>query len=167
MRTSAAFMVAARLMRSLVSSCATDWHTTPTAPARVFIERCRNPARTTPGGERRTPLVKHVAPSSAWLGLGLLMSACAMLQAQDFQQAVDHLSQGDVLARWGLPQAVVAGTEGETLWIYALRIHARAQSGEIVVTSPGWVVPGGWRCTQYLFRFDRMQVLRGWTARRC
>jgi hypothetical protein len=33
-----------------------------------------------------------------------------------------------------------------------------AQPGGILVSSPGWVVPGGWRCTQYLFRFDRMQV---------
>jgi hypothetical protein len=111
--------------------------------------------------------VRCLARWGAWLALGLLVTACAFLQAQDFQQAVDHLSQGDVLARWGLPQAVVAGTEGETLWIYAVRIHARAQSGGIVVTSPGWVVPGGWRCTQYLFRFDHLQVLRGWTARRC
>ncbi len=160
-------MIAARLMSSLISSCATDWHTTPTAPARVFIERCRNPARTTPGGERRTPLVKHLAHASAWLCLGLLVTACAMLQAQDFQQAVDHLSQAEVVARWGPPQAVVAGTEGETLWIYTVRAHVWAQSGSILVTSPGWVVPGGWRCTQYLFRFDQMQVFRGWTARRC
>ena len=34
---------------------------------------------------------------------------------------------------------------------------ARRPAG-ILVTSPGWVTPGGWRCTQYLFRFDRMQV---------
>ena len=95
------------------------------------------------------------------------MSACAIMQARDFQQAVDHLSQTEVLARWGLPQAVVAGTEGETLWIYTVRAHVWAQPGGLVVTHPGWIVPGGEHCTQYLLRFDRMQVLRGWTARRC
>jgi hypothetical protein len=49
MRTSVVLIIAALVMGSLVSSRATDWPTTPTAPARVFIERCRNPARTTPG----------------------------------------------------------------------------------------------------------------------
>jgi hypothetical protein len=105
--------------------------------------------------------------ASAWLGLGVLVSAWAMWQAQEFQQAVDHLSPTEVLARWGLPQAVVAGTEGETLGISTVRAQVWAQPAGIVVTSPGWVVPGGWRCTQYLVRFDRTQVLRGWTARRC
>jgi hypothetical protein len=111
--------------------------------------------------------VRHVAHASAWLGLGLLVSACAMLQAQAFQQAVDHLSQAEVVARWVSPQSVVAGTEGETLWLYTVCAHVWAQPSGILVTNPGWVVPGGWRCTQYLFRFDRLQVSRGWTARRC
>jgi hypothetical protein len=111
--------------------------------------------------------MRRLARWGAWLGLGLLVTACAFLQAQDFQQAVDHLSQAEVVARWGLPDSVVVGTEGQTLWIYTVRLHTRTQPGGILVTSPGWVVPGGWRCTQYLFRFDRMEVLRGWTARRC
>jgi hypothetical protein len=117
--------------------------------------------------EKGAPFMRRLARWGAWLGLGLLVTACAFLQAQDFQRAVGHLSQADVVARWGLPDSVVAGTEGETLWIYTVRLQARAQSGGMVVTGPGWVVPGGWRCTQYLLRFDRMQVLRGWTARRC
>ena len=117
--------------------------------------------------ERRARGVRRLAKSTAWLGLGLLVNACAMLQAQDFQQAVDHLSQDEVVARWGVPQAVLAGAEGEMVWIYTVRAHVWAQPAGIEVTSPGWVVPGGWRCTQYLFRFDRLQVLRGWTARRC
>jgi hypothetical protein len=31
--------------------------------------------------------------------MGLLVTACAILQAQDFQQAVDHLSQDEVVER--------------------------------------------------------------------
>ena len=108
-----------------------------------------------------------LARSSAWLCIGLLVTACAVLQAQDFQHAVDRFSQAEVVERWGLPESVVAGAEGQTLWIYTMRSHVRALPGGVVVTSPGWLVPGGWRCTQYLLRFDRMQVLRGWTARRC
>jgi hypothetical protein len=111
--------------------------------------------------------VRQLARLGAWLGMGLLVTACAILQAQDLQWAVDHLSQADVVARWGLPDSVVAGAEGQTLWIYTRRAHVRAQPGGLVITSPGWVVPGGWRCTQYLLRFDQMQTLRDWTARRC
>jgi hypothetical protein len=111
--------------------------------------------------------VRRLVRSSAWLSLGLLVTACAVLQAQEFQQAVHHLSQAEVVERWGLPESVVAGAEGQTLWIYTVRAHVWAQPGSIVVTSAGWVVPGGWRCTQYLLIFDRMQVLRGWSARRC
>jgi hypothetical protein len=118
------------------------------------------------GAERRAGVGRRLAHASAWLCLGRLVNACAMLQAQEFQPAVDHRSQTEVLARWGLPQAVVAGDEGQTLWIYTLRVQVWAQPASLVVTSPGWVVPGGWRCTQYLFLFDRTQVLRGWTARR-
>jgi hypothetical protein len=137
------------------------------APECVFIERCRNPALSSLGGELRAPLVKRWARYSAWLCLGLLVTACAHLQARDFQQAVDHLSQAEVVERWGLPESVVAGTEGQTLWIYTARFHVWQQPGGIVVSHPGWVVPGGERCTQYLLIFDRMQVLRGWSARRC
>jgi hypothetical protein len=111
--------------------------------------------------------VRRLARGSVWLGLGLLVTACAILQAREFDQAVDHLSQAEVVARWGLPESVVAGTGGQTLWIYTVRAHVWPQPAGILVTTPGWVVPGGWRCTQYLFRFDRTQVLRGWTARRC
>jgi hypothetical protein len=42
---------AALLLASLLSSCATGWPPPPTAPACVFIERCRNPALTTPRGD--------------------------------------------------------------------------------------------------------------------
>jgi hypothetical protein len=95
------------------------------------------------------------------------MTACAALQAYDFHQAVDHLSQADVVARWGLPDSVVAGAEGHTLWIYTVRARVVAHSGGLIVISPGWVASGGWRCTQYLFLFSPGQVLRGWTARPC
>jgi hypothetical protein len=81
--------------------------------------------------------------------------------------AVGDLSQTEVLARWGAPQGVIAGTKGETLWLYTVRTQVWRQPGGILVTSPGWMVPGGWRCTQFLFGFDRTQVLRDWSARPC
>ena len=45
------FLLAALVFASLVSSCATGWPPPPTVPECVFIERCRNPALTTPGGD--------------------------------------------------------------------------------------------------------------------
>lgn len=50
MRTYMALAIAALLIGFLLSSCATRWSPTPTAPECVFIERCRNPALTSPGG---------------------------------------------------------------------------------------------------------------------
>jgi hypothetical protein len=46
----AALMIAALLIGSMLSSCATGGQTTPTAPACVFDERCRNPALSPSGG---------------------------------------------------------------------------------------------------------------------
>jgi hypothetical protein len=45
-----ALMIAALLIGSMLSSCATGWQTTPRAPACVFDERCRNPALSPSGG---------------------------------------------------------------------------------------------------------------------
>jgi hypothetical protein len=50
MRTPAAVLIAALVLASLVSSCASGWPPAPTAPECVFIERCRNPALTSSGG---------------------------------------------------------------------------------------------------------------------
>jgi hypothetical protein len=117
--------------------------------------------------ERRAPLVKRLVRGCAGLCMGLLVTACAILQALDFQQAVDHLSQAEVVERWGLPESVVAGTEGQMLWTYTARFHFWKEPGSIVLFHRGWVVPRGERCTQYPLVFDRMQVLGGWSARRC
>jgi len=46
-----ALMIAGAAFGCLLSACATGWPPPPTAPACVFIERCRNPALTTPGGD--------------------------------------------------------------------------------------------------------------------
>jgi hypothetical protein len=50
MSTYVALMIAALLIGSMLSSCATSWQTSPTAPACVFESRCRNPALSSPGG---------------------------------------------------------------------------------------------------------------------
>jgi hypothetical protein len=50
MRTPVAVLIAGLVLASLVSSCASGWPPGPTAPECVFIERCRNPALSSPGG---------------------------------------------------------------------------------------------------------------------
>jgi hypothetical protein len=99
--------------------------------------------------------------------IGLAVTACATLQAYEFDRAVDQLSQTEVLARGGRPDDVVAGTAGQTLWIYTFRYQTIVSPGSLVVISPGWLVSGGDRCTQYLLLFDAAQVLRAWRARPC
>ena len=49
MRTSMALIIAALVLGSGVSSCATSWPPTPTATPCAFIERCRNPTLSTGG----------------------------------------------------------------------------------------------------------------------
>jgi len=49
MRTSMALIIAALVIGSVVSSCATGWPPTPTATPCAFIERCRNPTLSTGG----------------------------------------------------------------------------------------------------------------------
>ena len=50
MRTAVALLIATLVIGALVSSCATGGPPTPTAPPCVFVDRCRNPALTTGGG---------------------------------------------------------------------------------------------------------------------
>jgi hypothetical protein len=49
MSTKVGFLMAALVLASLLSSCATGWPPPPTASECVFIPRCRNPARSFPG----------------------------------------------------------------------------------------------------------------------
>jgi hypothetical protein len=99
--------------------------------------------------------------------LGLVLTACAGLQSYDLDQAVQHLSQTDVAARWGSPDRVMALPTGHTLWMYTFRSAVLARPGSMTVVSPGVVVDEGAACTRYLFLFDQAQMLRAWRARAC
>jgi hypothetical protein len=50
MKAYVALMITALVLGAMVSSCATGWPPPPTAPECIFIERCRNPALSSPGG---------------------------------------------------------------------------------------------------------------------
>jgi hypothetical protein len=53
MSTSVAVLIAALVLASLVSSCATRWPSAPTAPECVFIDRCRNAPLSSSDGSTR------------------------------------------------------------------------------------------------------------------
>jgi hypothetical protein len=99
--------------------------------------------------------------------LGLVLTACAGLQAYDLDQAVQHLSQTDMAARWGAPERVMALPTGRTLWMYTFRSDVLVRLGSMTVVSPGVVVDEGGACTRYLFLFDQAQRLRAWRTRAC
>ena len=111
----------------------------------------------------------------ALLLLILAMTSCAT-QATYLRAAVDRATQEEVAAHLGHPQEVWALTTGETLWTY--RYHARLwayQDGNgssqrpagLSIVGPGLTVLPGARCTEYVLRFDRQQVLRAWRRQPC
>ena len=51
MRTTVDFVIATLVLAALLSACAAGWPPPPTVPECTFMPRCRNPARTTPGGD--------------------------------------------------------------------------------------------------------------------
>jgi hypothetical protein len=105
----------------------------------------------------------------------LTLTSCAT-QATYLRGAVDRATQEAVAAQLGPPQEVWALTTGETLWTY--RYHARLwayQDGNgssqrpagLSIVGPGLTVLPGARCTEYVLRFDREQVLRAWSRQPC
>jgi hypothetical protein len=116
---------------------------------------------------RRTMMRRVLGRWGGVVPLGLVVTACAGLQAYDLDQAVQHLLQTDMAARWGWPDRVMALPTGRTLWMYTFRPDVLVRPGSMTVLSPGVVVDEGAACTQYLFLFDQGQMLRAWRGRPC
>jgi hypothetical protein len=119
--------------------------------------------------------VNRLVMWGALLLLILAMTSCAT-QATYLRAAVDRATQEEVATRLGHPQEVWALTTGETLWMY--RDHERLwaywdDSGSsqrpagLSIVGPGLTVLPGARCTEYVLRFDRQQVLRAWRRQPC
>lgn len=71
------------------------------------------------------------------------------------QEAQDRVTQDEIRQRWGEPKTVTSAESGETAWVYEKREQ-----------QPGnrFTAPGMW-CGEYVLRFDREGVLRGWNHR--
>jgi hypothetical protein len=105
----------------------------------------------------------------------LALTSCAT-QASYLRAAVDRATQEGVAAHLGPPQEVWALATGETLWTY--RDHERLwaywdgngssqRPAGLSIVGPGLTVLPGARCTEYVLRFDRDQVLRAWRQQPC
>ncbi len=107
--------------------------------------------------------------------LTLAVTACAT-QATYLRATVERASQAEVAAHLGPPQEVWALTTGETLWTYrydeALWAYRDGNASSqrpagLSIVGPGFTVLPGARCTEYVLRFDRDQVLRAWRRQPC
>lgn len=116
------------------------------------------------------------APWSGLVLLCLALTTCASPHAAFVKTALDHDTQASVADHWGPPLEVWELMDGETLWRYRYpeqlwayqdRSGQGRSPGGISVEGPGLVALPGTRCTEYLLRFDRANVLRAWSRQPC
>jgi hypothetical protein len=119
--------------------------------------------------------VNRLVMWAALLLLTFAVTSCAT-HAPYLKAAVDRATQEGLAAHLGPPQEVWALTTGEALWTYryAERLWAY-QDGNgssqrpagLAIVGPRLTVLPGARCTEYVLRFDRDQVLRAWRRQPC
>ena len=83
------------------------------------------------------------------------LPACTSGDAAYLREAQDHVTQDEIRQRWGEPKKVTSTEDGETAWVYEKREQQAGNRG---------TPPGVW-CDEYVLRFDREGVLRGWKHR--
>ena len=124
---------------------------------------------------RRDRAVNRLIMWGALLLLTLAVTSCAT-QATYLRAAVDRATQEEVAAHLGPPQEVWALTTGETLWTYRYDERlwtyrdgdgSSQRPAGLSIVGPGLTVLPGDRCTAYVLRFDRDQVLRAWRRQPC
>jgi len=111
-----------------------------------------------------------------WALLVFVLTSCASPQTRVLRAAVNHETQAVVAQHLGPPDEVWPLADGETLWSYradqslwAYWHHGRADgtTGGLTVEGPGLTVLPSARCTEYVLRFDREQILRAWNRQPC
>jgi hypothetical protein len=107
--------------------------------------------------------------------LALALTSCTP-QTSFLRAAADHDSQAVVAQHLGPPDEVWPLADGETLWSYRAdqRLWAYwrdggavGSTGGLTIEGPGLTLLPGGRCTEYVLRFDREQILRAWTRQPC
>jgi hypothetical protein len=113
---------------------------------------------------------------SCWALLVLILMSCASPQARLLRVATNHETQAVVAEHLGQPDEVWPLADGEMLWSYRAdqRLWAywhkgrvSGSTGGITVEGPGLTVLPSGRCTEYVLRFDREQILRAWNRQPC
>jgi hypothetical protein len=114
----------------------------------------------------------------AWGSFGLLALALTSCTTQTgfLRAAANHDSQAVVAQHLGPPDEVWPLADGETLWSYRADQRlwaywgngwAGGSAGGLTVEGPRLTLLPGGRCTEYVLRFDREQILRAWTRQPC
>jgi hypothetical protein len=110
-----------------------------------------------------------------WGLLALALTSCTT-QTRFLREAANHDSQAVVAQHLGPPDEVWPLADGETLWRYRADQRlwaywrdgwAGGSAGGLTVEGPGLTLLPGGRCTEYVLRFDREQILRAWTRQPC
>jgi hypothetical protein len=110
------------------------------------------------------------------LVLVLVLTSCASPQASFLRAATSHETQDAVAQHLGPPHEVWQLADGETLWSYRVpqrlwaywrRRRANGITGGMTVEGPGLTLLPNARCTEYVLRFDREQILRAWHRQPC
>jgi hypothetical protein len=113
---------------------------------------------------------------SCWGLVVLILTSCASPQTRVLRAAVNHETQAVVAQHLGQPNEVWPLADGETLWSYRTDQsiwsywHTGFGNGSaagLTVEGPGLTVLPGARCTEYVLRFDREQIVRAWIRQPC
>jgi hypothetical protein len=111
-----------------------------------------------------------------WGVLALWLTSCASSQTRVLRVTVNHEPQSVVAQHLGAPTAVWSLADGETLWSYwtdqPIWAYWHTGFGDgstagLMVEGPGLMLWPGGRCTEYVLRFDREQILRAWIRQPC
>jgi len=95
---------------------------------------------------------------SAWIGLLLVVSGCAVFEAKEtryLRSVQGQATQAEIRQHMGPPWRTASTPVGEVQWVYEVREE-----------DPGsrWTSTGLW-CDEYVLTFDSHAVLRRWTHR--
>ncbi len=94
-----------------------------------------------------------------------ILASCALGSEEYLRGAVDHATQSDIAALWGLPVTEQRGTDGTTVWTYEYRVNRPPPVCRDIPVSD--CVRGRQECTAYHLAFDTNKILRHWTKYPC
>lgn len=112
----------------------------------------------------KIPFIMPVTVAVLVLCVSNLMS-CALGSEDYLRDSLDHATQSDIAARWGLPMTERRDADGNTVWIYEYRVNRPIPVCRDIPASD--CVRGRQECTGYHLTFDTGKILRSWSKHTC